>query len=203
MSFRKYWLLWKNSLKLEISSEMAYKSSFFIRSVGMIIFGLFGPLIAILIYTNTSGIPGWTFWEFLLLQGTSVLVWGIADFTMFSLVWRNMELITQGKYDHILVMPYRPLIFSSLKAVDLDGIPQIVLGLFLVILSLIKLSGIAMIGVLMYILVILLALIFMYSFTVFVAALGFIVVKSFGLFSFFVTAQEYTKFPLSDRKSVV
>jgi len=197
MSFTKYLLLWKNSLKLEISSEMAYKTSFFIRCIGVLLFGLMGPLIAILIYTTTTGIPGWTFWEFLFFQGTGVLVWGIGEFAMFSIVWRNMEMIRRGEYDRVLVRPYRPLLFSSFTAVDLDGIPQVILGTFLVIFSAFKIPGIGVIDVLAYIAVVLLALAFMYSFTVFVAALAFIVTKAFGLYALFITADEYTKYPLT------
>jgi len=197
MNLKKYVLLWKNSLKLALSAELAYKANFFIRCVGMLIFGLFGPLLAILIYSNTSGIPGWTFWEFLLFQGIGVLIWGLGELFLFGFVWEIMESIRHGVFDRVLVRPFNSLLFLTFTSIDLDGAPKVLLGLFLIVLSLVKISGITAIGMAAFALMILLALTFMYAFAIFVASLAFLVTKSFGLFSLFVTAEEYTKFPLT------
>ena len=68
----KYLSLWIKNLELELAGEMIYKMNFFIKTVALIFADIIGPLVTMLIYANTSGIPGWSFHEFILFQGTFI-----------------------------------------------------------------------------------------------------------------------------------
>ena len=69
----RLWKYWMKNLALELQKEMIYKLNFFLKVVGLVLADIVAPLITLLIYRSTPGIPGWTFEEFILFQGSFIL----------------------------------------------------------------------------------------------------------------------------------
>ncbi|MBT7903728.1 hypothetical protein HN587_07735 [Candidatus Woesearchaeota archaeon] len=198
MRFRRYLKIWKKSLALELSSDMAYKWNFIIKCIAMALVDLLGPLIAILIYNTSSGIPGWTFEEFIFFTGTFTLVFGLnhAFFVKFPI--RVIENVRNGEFDQFLIKPFNPLLFLTFSAWDLDGFAEVAVGLFLIIWSGLKLSAVmTATGIFWYIVLILFGVLFHYSIMILISAISFLVVNSWGLFDLFWGASKFARYPLN------
>ena len=194
----KYLNLFKKTFALELSSEMAYKGNFFIKSLGLILADFIGPLVILLIYTNSSGIRGWGFEEFILFQGTFVLVTGLSHFLLLGLPFQVIENVREGTFDKILIKPFNPLIYLSFTSIDLEGLAEVLAGLSLVIWGFIKLDIlIVSFNTLLYIFLILVAFIFLYAAFVLMSAMAFLFVKSFGLFDLFFKIIDVARYPLN------
>ena len=80
-------LLFK-SIETELSKEMVYKWNFIIKILSLISVDIVSPLVTLLIYQKTLGIPGWSFEQFILFQGTFIFVMGFNRMTQISLAWK-------------------------------------------------------------------------------------------------------------------
>ena len=109
----RYFRLFAKSTALRLSSEMAYKWNFWIKTFAIIVGDFIGPLFILLIYTTTSGIEGWTFPEFILFQGTLIFVIGFSHVFFSFIGVQVIDMVRMGKFDAILVKPYNPLLYLT------------------------------------------------------------------------------------------
>ena len=117
----KYLTLLKKNFAMELSSEMAYKANFFIKCLSLIIGDLVGPLVILLIYTTTSGIPGWSLYQFILFQGILTLVFGLGHALLIVMPFTVMEEVQEGTFDKILIKPFNPLLYLTFTSTDIEG----------------------------------------------------------------------------------
>ena len=194
----KYLKLWKRTFELELSSEMAYKTNFLIKSFALLIADLIGPIITMLIYSSSSGIPGWRFEEFILFQGTFILVTGISHAFILTFPVIVVENVREGTFDKILIKPFNPLLYLTFSSIDLEGVAEIITGTFLIAWSLIKLDiSIFSVNTVYYAMFLLLALLFLYSAMIIISALAFLVVRSFGLFELLFKFMDVARYPMN------
>lgn len=194
----RYSSLFKKTFALELSSEMAYKTNFLIKSFALITADLIGPLVMMLIYTNSSGIPGWSFEEFLLFQGTFIFVIGLSHFLLMMIPVHVIDNVREGTFDKILIKPYNPLMYLSFTSIDLEGLAEVFGGLFLIIYSFIKLDlNLFSLNTIFYIFLILMAFVFLYGCFILMSSLAFLFVKSFGLFDLFFKIMDVARYPIN------
>tara|TARA_Y100000034_G_C6867391_1_gene395487 strand:- start:202 stop:990 length:789 start_codon:yes stop_codon:yes gene_type:complete len=195
---RKYLRLWKKTFALELSSDLAYKANFIIKALGLVIVDFIGPLIMLLIYTTSSGIPGWSFEEFILFHGTFVFVVGISHALLFVFPYQVIENVREGTFDKFLVKPFNPLLYLTFSSVDIEGFAEVLAGLALIIWAFIKLDIIVFsMNTLLYIFLMLVALIFLYSLFVLISSFAFLFVKSFGLFDLLFKMLDVGRYPMN------
>ncbi len=192
-----YLRLLRKTFALEIASEMAYKLEFFILCLSLILADMVGPLIVLLIYTTTTGVPGWGFEEFILLTGTFVLVMGITHLFLARIAYGTVENIRRGKFDKILMKPANPLLYITFSSVDLEGVAEVFVGVVLIGWSIAKLN-INMISseFLVYIFLIIAALLFVYSMFVLVTSFVFLFVKTYAVIDLFYKSSDFAKYPI-------
>jgi len=194
----KYLRLLKKTFSMELSSELAYKINFIIKSLGLIILDLIGPIIMLLIYTISSGIPGWRFEEFILFHGTFVFVIGLSHSLFFVFPLQVIENVRNGTFDKFLLKPFNPLLYLTFSSVDIEGFAEVFVGLALVLWAIIKLNIIIFsFNMMGYILLIIMALIFLYSLMVLISSLAFLFVKSFGLFDLLFKILDVGRYPMN------
>jgi len=194
----KYLKLWKRTFELELSSEMAYKTNFLIKSFALLIADLIGPIITMLIYSSSSGIPGWRFEEFILFQGTFILVTGISHAFILTFPVIVVENVREGTFDKILTKPFNTLLYLSFSAIDIEGFAEIFAGLALIIFAFIKLNIILFSwNALLYIMIMITALLFLYSLLVIISSLAFLFVKSFALFELLFKILDVSRYPMN------
>jgi len=192
----RIWKYWMKNLALELQKEMIYKLNFFLKVVGLVLADIVAPLITLLIYRSTPGIPGWTFEEFILFQGSFILVFGLSHMLFMGFPARVIEAVRDGSFDKYMVKPINPLLQLTLMSWDIEGAAEALTGLGLVIWSMGKV-GVALPNVLLYIPLVLLGCLFIYSLMVMIAALAFLVVKSWALYDIFFKLSDFGRYPIT------
>ena len=188
-------LLFK-SIETELSKEMVYKWNFIIKILSLISVDIVSPLVTLLIYQKTLGIPGWSFEQFILFQGTFIFVMGFNRMTQISLAWKVIYEVREGTFDKFLIKPYNPLLYLTVTSWDLEGIGDLLVGVSLLVWSFAKLGiSIVSFNFVSYVFLVLLAILFTYSIMVLISSLSFVVVKSFALFDIFFNLIETGRYP--------
>jgi ABC-2 type transport system permease protein len=181
---------------MNMSREMAYKWNFFIKMGATLLQDFIGPIIILLIYSTTSGIPGWTFYEFLLFQGTLTLVMGVGHFLFVGIPVEVIHNIRNGTFDKYLLNPVNVLVYLTVIAMDWDGLAQVFSGIVLLVIAFAKLN-IALIsyGMLAYAILVLLAFLFQYAVMILVSALAFLMIQSWALLDLFFKLADLARYP--------
>jgi ABC-2 type transport system permease protein len=192
-----YFKIMLKSIAMELSSEMAYKWNFIIKAISLVFADIVAPLVALLIYSNTSGIPGWSFEEFVLFQGTLILIMGLNHLSQIMLPVNVMTDIREGTFDKYLIKPFKTLALLTVTSWDIEGAAEVVVGTGLVIWAMIKTGiGVFSLNFLAYLYLLVLAYIFFYCFMVLIASLGFLVIKSYALLDLFWKAADFARYPI-------
>ena len=194
----RYFGLFKRNLAMNLESEMAYKANFIIKSFSLVIGDLVAPLLILLIYTATSGIPGWSLHEFILFQGILTTVFAMNRTFLVAIPFKVIENVREGTFDKILIKPYNPLLYLTATSADADGFAEILVGVGLIVFASVNL-GVSFIGLngLAFIILLILGLLFLYSIMILIGSLSFIVVKSYALFDIFFRLTDFSRYPLS------
>ena len=192
------WRIWLGSTKLELSNELSYRFNFILKTIAVLLTSIIVPIISLLIYTISSGIPGWSLEEFLLMNGTFLFVGGLAETFFNSMTWRTITTVWRGNYDIHLIRPVRPLVSASLETFNPDGVPTIFVGAAIITAALLKLNlAFNITNFLLYFLIIGLALVFMYAINVAIIALSFVFLKTWALANAFEDIMGLGKYPLT------
>ena len=190
--------LFLKSWALEISSQMAYKANFVTKMFAIMLMDIIGPLIILLIYTNTAGIPGWSFAEFILFQGTMTFVFGFGHAFVIMMPGRILEDVRQGHFDKHLVKPFNTLSYFMLSSSDIDGFAEMFVGIVLISWAFVQLGiNIFSLNFLMYILLIFTGILFQYAILITISAVTFLAVKSWALFDILFSLENFARYPLN------
>jgi ABC-2 type transport system permease protein len=143
------WILFLWNCKLSIQRSMAYRTDFIIGLIISLIFTSAGPIVLYLLFTQTSGFPGWNLDQILLFQGVLMLTMGINN-TAFGEVRNNaINIMRIGDFDRYLTKPYSSAGLILTRGFSLNHIGTILAGLTIVCIMLIRLEidlGILQIG---------------------------------------------------------
>ncbi|MCD6404093.1 MAG: ABC-2 family transporter protein [Nanoarchaeota archaeon] len=181
-------------LEIEWGKTMAYRINFLLHNLSILLSDILSPLLAILIYHNTPGIPGWTLGQFLLFYGTNIFVWGLAGFFFLPMSWRTSWKVRIGLFDQILVRPIKPVLHLTLTSVDLDKIGEVILGLLIILLSGVKFDPIQLS---MYLLFLGCGILVMYSLSLMLTSAAILFVRVKNIFHIIWVLGEFTEYPLS------
>jgi ABC-2 type transport system permease protein len=180
-----------------LSADMAYKWNFIIKMVAIFFMDLIGPIVILLIYSNTSGISGWSFEQFILFQGILIFVIGIGQTFFLRVGYEVVYMVQHGKFDTILIKPFRPLVQLTLTSLDWEFMPEIFVGLGLMSWAFVKLGlDFFTMNTVMFVVLVVLGLFVYFSLIVIVSSLSFLVVKSWGLFSLLWRTIDFVRYPL-------
>ena len=156
--------LFLTGLALNAKMQMTYRINFFLTMGMMMMFNLAFPLVTFLIYLNSNGFPGWNFDQILLFQGFVIMVWGLQQFFLGNVSWELNRIVREGQLDKLLVLPMGPFEFLMTTEASLEVVPEIFLGIFLVLFAMAKLGLIfSLTAWVLMILFLILALIFLGS----------------------------------------
>ncbi|MFH1638078.1 MAG: ABC-2 family transporter protein [Candidatus Woesearchaeota archaeon] len=192
----KHLRLWLRALEIEFCREMAYKWNFVLKMFSLAVMDMIGPIVMLIIYSTTSGIPGWSFEEFILFQGTLTLVFGLGHTLIMLFPERVITGVRKGSLDKDLVKPYNPLTYFLLTSWDIEGIAEVVVGLGLIGWAAVKLNlAIFSVNTLLYLILIVTALVFVYSIMIIISAIAIIFVKSHSLYELFFSITRLGKYP--------
>ena len=180
---------------LSLQHIMSYKTAFFLVIVSLFLGDLIIPVVSTIIYQVSSGIPGWTLYEFILFQGTLIIVVGLWHTFFADLLGETIGSIEAGEFDKILLRPFNALAFMTSNSFDPEGLAEILAGTLIVLFALIKMN-LFTVFLLVYVLIIILATLFEYALTIIAAALAFTFVKTWRLFEFISIVEKFSRYPL-------
>ena len=164
----------------------------------LVLFDLIAPLMALIIYTISKGISGWTFEEFLLLQGVLIFVFGISTFSLMGISYRVTELLINGTFEGVLIRPYNALKYLSSTSLNLEHVADIFVGLVLITYATSKLNiTYTLTNVSMFFVLVFLALAFIFSVNVFVSSLAFFYNQVQALVHIFHELMDVAQYPLN------
>lgn len=190
--------LWLKYWALELSAHLAYKANFVTKMLALIFMDLVGPLVILLIYTSTAGIPGWSLEEFILFQGTMTLVFGFAHSFIIMMPVRVLEDVREGHFDKHLLKPFNTLKYFLFSSPDIDGLTELAVGLALISWAFVKLGlTVFSTNFLIYILLVMVGFLFQYAIFITISALAFLFIKSWALFDIMFTLSNFARYPLS------
>ena len=144
---RSFLKLWFKSAKLQIARRMAYRGEYFISLIAMFILELIGPLLIFIIYFNSEGFPGWTFYEVLLVQGILLTVKGFSFFSFAGIIWNSNVTLMRGEFDIVLLKPRNTLLMFICESFDAEDIAKFIGGLLITTYALIHINGITLVGI--------------------------------------------------------
>ena len=193
---KKAFKIWKQGFALSMSSEMAYKGSFILLLISLIIGDLVGPIIGFIIYTTTSGIPGWSLMEFILFQGLAIFIFGMWHAFIGGLSWETMDLVIEGTFDSVLLKPFYSLVYLASKSVDFHGVVEVFVGIIVIIWALISLKF-NLLMLVPFILLIFFALLFILSISIMLGALSVIFINVESLQNLLWVLNLVSAFPLT------
>lgn len=193
----RYLKVWLRAIGLELSKHMAYKANFFTKVLAVMFMDIVGPLVVLLIYQTTAGIPGWSFEQFILFQGTLTLIFGIGHMFMVMIPVFCIEEVRNGTFDKILTKPFKPLTYLTLTSPDMDGVGEVIVGLGLIIWAFAQLQLGMNINFLFYLILLAVAVLFEYSAHVLIASMAFLAVKSWALFDILFRLKMFGRYPTS------
>ncbi|OYT32376.1 hypothetical protein DRJ22_01610 [Candidatus Woesearchaeota archaeon] len=190
--------LYLKGFSIDLSREMIYKGNFLVKALAFVLTDFISPIFALLVYAATPGIPGWSFYEFILFQGTLVIVLGLGHLFVLVLPFDTIEAIDRGEFDKFLVKPFPPLLYLLSQSVLVEGVIEFFagvvitgfaffhLGINLLSLKFLVFAGLIFLGVL-----------FQFAVMILVSALAFLVVKSEALMNLYFKLSDFARYPLT------
>jgi ABC-2 type transport system permease protein len=188
--------VWLKGFSLSMASEMAYRMSFILIVISIIFKDMIGPLVSLIIYSISSGIPGWTLMEFILFQGIVIFVFGVWHAFIGGISWGTSELVVEGELERVLIRPSNPLVYIASNYIDFHGIAEVVVGFIIIIFALMHLSFNFSL-LIPFILLIALALIFILSISIMMAAMAIIFVNIEAMESIIWALLSITSYPIT------
>lgn len=167
----KYLKIWWTMTK--IASQIAFVSRFgaVIFILGKVLrFGFF-LLFLILLISKTKAIVGYEIWQIIFFFATFNLVDTVVQLFLRE-VYRFRSYVVSGDFDYFLVKPISPLFRSLFGGSDVLDILMLVISVGFVIMSIFRIGNISLIGVMLYILLILNALLIATAFHIFILVIG-------------------------------
>ena len=188
--------VWAKLIKIQISHDFAYPLQFFLLFVASLFGGLLGPLFGFVVYGISSGFPGWTLNQYLLLFGSFTLVRGFSDLFFTALFFRVGKQINRGLFDKNLLRPIKTLPFLVMQGFDFDGISTFLLGFAIVGYALHGMTF-TLVGLVQFAYLIVLGICFMLSITMILIGLSLVFVEVDALRNFFFMFLNFARYPIS------
>jgi ABC-2 type transport system permease protein len=198
MTLKHTWVIYKKATLLNLSNWMTYRSSFIFFLIGIVVFNLFGPILAYIIYSNNLTFPGWTLYQIYVLIGSLTILTGLGWYFTGAITWISEGLIRKGKFDTMLIHPFAPLKLLILKNPDVGSISELCFGSVLVIYAMFKIGAtITSTHVLFYLLTLLSGVMFLFSTNIIIAALNFYFVRVSSIQSFVESMIGFSRYPIN------
>lgn len=138
MKLKKYKDIYLKTFKVNLKSIMIYDIDFIIGIIAMFIKTLINFSIILIIFNIVSDINGWTFEQMLFLYGfstTSFAIWHCFFINTITIPYY----IKTGEFDRFLTKPFNPLFLILVEGFDEDGWSELLFGLIISVISILKL----------------------------------------------------------------
>jgi ABC-2 type transport system permease protein len=125
--------------KVNLSSAMEYRTSFFVQTIFMFLNDVVWVIFWMLFFAKFTSVNSWAFGDLMIMQGIITLSWGISGI-FFGNFGKLADLIIEGKLDFYLTLPKEELTHMLVSRAKFDAFGDVLFGLisFIVFLPLTK-----------------------------------------------------------------
>ncbi|MEK4886004.1 ABC-2 family transporter protein [Bacillus sp. FSL W8-0223] len=199
---RRYWRVFREFFRTCLVEELEYRSEF----MGNFLSSLFGIGMAILtikvFFYQTDHLGGWGYADVLLLLGIFNVLQGLIDFALRPNMFRLLQHIRTGTFDHILTKPVDSMFYVSFRHLVFWRLIDVLLGIGLMIYALIEKHYMpSVLDAAMFIVSIGAALVLIYALWMMLMTTSFWVIRIDDLSFVFNSFFETTRFPISMYRS--
>ena len=194
----KFFRIQKKAVGMSISSEIAYRMNFYIKCFAMVLSDFIGPLLTLIIYSTTLGIPGWTLHEFLLFQGTLILIFGLGHAFVLVFPYEVMHAIREGEFDKYLVKPYNTLLYMIAESFEIEGLAEVGIGIVIIAYSMAKIGiSVFSLNFILYLVLVVAGFVVQAAMMTFISALAFLFVRSEALMNLYFKISDFVRYPIN------
>ncbi len=179
---RRYIEIYSIMLRNSLIRELSFKANFLLWMLVEVLWFLGQILFFSIIFGRVDQIGDWTKWEVVLLVGTHQIIAQLFQAFFFVNVANIPELVRTGKLDSLLVLPLDSQFVVSTKQFGLDSVVNALIGVFVVVLSLVRLHVTpGPLAVVLYLVALAFGVAIHYSIMLTLAAVSFWIVRAQGL----------------------
>lgn len=164
-------------LRTAVMNEVQYRVNFLVQLVQSVLRLGTGLVVLAVVFQRTTTLGGWTRDELLAVMGVYTMVGGI----VWSLIQPNMARliaeIRDGKLDHVLTKPADAQMLISVRSVDLWRLVDVLVGLVVVVVALVRLRELSAGQVVAFAATLLLGAVIIYCFWLMLATSAFWLVR--------------------------
>ncbi|WP_297430657.1 ABC-2 family transporter protein [Clostridium sp.] len=135
---KRYFKIYKMLFLQYLKGLMEYKIDFFVGLFAFLFTQAAGIGFIYLIFLKIPQLNGWTYEQILFIYGFSQIPRAIDHFFTDNLWLLSGRIISRGEFDKYLIRPINPLFHIIAEVVQPDAIGEMIVGVFLVTASIIR-----------------------------------------------------------------
>jgi ABC-2 type transport system permease protein len=191
-------------LKASFLVELEYRANFIARTL----LGLFWVSVTIIgttvFFTHTDNIGGWTYNEMLIIVGLFTLMSGVIQTLLQPNVQKIIEMVRLGTLDFVLTKPVNSQFLASLRYSQLFSGVDVIAGVVIILVALDRMGYTPDAStMLIFAVMLLMALLIVYSIWVVMATTAFWFVKVGNLTELFNSVYDTGRFPVSTFQGIL
>lgn len=138
---KKYFLIYKESIRVSIASATTYRANFILHSVITLLGNIVFPLVTLLIYGSGASFEGWSMYEVLLIQSIFTMSTGLSNMFFGGMVWNTMGHVQAGTLETVLIKPVDCMFYLLATNFGIHSFGVVVGGGAIFIISLTHVGG--------------------------------------------------------------
>lgn len=182
-------------IKTSLASAFSFRANFFVNLTISLLSNLLVPLVTILIYQSGAAIPGWSFYQALLVQAVFMLSTGLCAPLFYGMVWVTMGHIREGSYDLLMVKPGSVIVLSIAGSIEPENIGGFIGGIGMFIYALLHLPAASVTNWLQFVFFFLSSVIVNLGFVLLMSATCFKWVGNSRIFEMYESITTFGRYP--------
>ena len=184
--------------KLSILNELQYRVNFFVQifQSGLALVVALGGLLVV--YNHTDTLNGWTSSELLAVLGVYFIIGGVISTLIQPSMQRLMEDVRQGTLDFTLLKPVETQLIVSIRQVQIWKLIDVFLGTGVLLVGLSQIEGVVINAgnVVLFLALLVMGAMIVYSFWLMLATVSFWFVKIDNILVIFQSMYEAGRWPV-------
>ena len=185
-------------LKSSLQTELEYRANFLVQALMRLFWASFNVFSAIILFARTDEIGGWRFDQVLIIIGLFEFINGIVEAFLQPNVRRIISMVRDGTMDFVLTKPVNSQFMASVRYSQVSGITHMLAGPAILLIGFARMNYTPSPWALaQFALMLLMAVILVYSIWMMMATVAFWVVKVDELGELFNALWETGRFPIT------
>lgn len=170
---KRYFTIWYKCMIVYAQIAFASRLGVILFTLGKLLRFVFFLVFIFLILGRTNTLAGYSLWEIIFFYATFNVVDIVPQMILRS-VYSFRRLVVSGDFDLFFLQPISPLFRALFGSSDILDLPMLIIAIGFILYSALHLPVITVLGVFLYLLLLLNAIVIALSFHIFVVAIGIV-----------------------------